>query len=295
MSTFLKFYTSTPSGYLLEDTGDPGAGSPSAGAAPTSAVTPPTATSGPAQPATQATTSAPTTGAPAEDRNGWVPPYRIRETREAVAREWQTQLSQREAAHKQELDQIRSQLHALVGVQPSNVNPEVSAVRQQFAQLYPQLAKLEERGADLETLIERAGDLEAQTNHYWQSYGQQVTNRLFDVAAQSLGSQLSDEGKRQLHAQFVGYVSQSPEMQSRYTNDPTIVEDFWKQFTSNFIDPVRRASTAGIANRAAGVANLPQDTPSGQVRGTPAPKLNGLDERVAAGWAQYQALTNKQT
>ena len=114
-------------------------------------------------------------------------------------------------------------------------------------------------------------------------------DKLFDHASQSLGAPLTEEGKRQLHASFVGFVQSSPEMTDRYANDPAIVEEFWKTFTSSFIDPVRRTAAAGIQSRAAGIQNLPQDTPSGAVRvGTPAQPAN-LDERAAQAWAQYQA------
>jgi hypothetical protein len=110
-------------------------------------------------------------------------------------------------------------------------------------------------------------------------------DRLFEQAQTSLGGPLTDEGKRTLHAAFTGFVSSSPELTARYINDPTIVQDFWKAFNSSFIDPARRMASATVANRA-GTA-LPQDTPGGAPRATPGPKLESLDERVAAGWALY--------
>lgn len=240
-----------------------------------------------AQPAIPATTPAPATGVPGEDRSGWVPPYRIRETREAAAREAQAQFAQREAQYEAQLKQVQSQLHALVGVQPPQ-NPEVDQVRQQFAQLYPGLAKMEERSAQLEELLSRSGDLETQTSHYWQTYGRQTMDRLFEHAATSLGSPLTEEGKRALHSSFVGFVQSSPEMQNRYASDPSMVEDFWKAFSSSFIDPVRRSASATVSGRAA--VNLPQDTPSGAPRAIPGPQPKDLDERAGAAWAQYQQL-----
>lgn len=238
-----------------------------------------------AQPATPANPAASPTSSP-EDRSNWVPPYRIRETRESALREAQTQFSQREQEYQARLNQIQSQLHALVGVHPQNQNPEVDAVRSQFAKLYPNLAKLEDQADKVFGVIDKAGDLESQNGHYWQSYGRQTMDRLYSRAAESLGAPLTDEGKRSLHSSFVGFIQSSPELTDRYANDPSIVEDFWKAFTSSFIDPVRRTASATVTGRVPG--NIPQDTPSGAPRATPTPGAKDLDERAQNAWAQYQ-------
>lgn len=258
--------------------------------------TPPAAAT-PAAPAPQsATPAAPPSGAtstPSAGPEGWVPSYRLRETREAALRESQTQWASKEAELRAEIQRTQEQIRALTGVATPQ-NPEVSAVRQQFGNLYPGLAKLEERATQLEQLLERAGDLESQNDHYWQSYGRQTMDRLFTHASESLGGPLTDEGKRLLHASFVGFVQSSPEMSERYAQDPSIVEDFWKAYSSTFIDPVRRTAAAGVQARAAGLPAMPADTPGGAPQATPAPKLNGLDERAAAAWASYNATAKPQ-
>src|SRR5882672_4247790 len=165
-------------------------------ATPQSAPAP--AQSAPAAPVT----ATPTTAAPVatpQVPDGYVPSYRIRETREAAIREANEQFSQREAQYQAHLNQIQSQLHALVGVQPPP-NPEVHAVKSQFSQMFPNLAKLEERGVDVLGLLDRAGDLENQNSHYWQSYGRQTMDRLYDHASQALGGPLNEEAKRNLHS-----------------------------------------------------------------------------------------------
>ena len=235
----------------------------------------------------QATPAQATPSAP----DGYVPSYRLRETREAATREAQTQWAQKEAEYQARLNQIQTQLHALVGVNPQNKNPEVDAIRQQFSQLYPGLSKLEERAAQLQQMIERTGDLEAQNQHYWETYGRQTMDRLFTHAQEALGGPLTEEGKRQLHSSFVGFVQSSPELQARYANDPTLVQDFWKQFTSSFIDPVRRTAQATVAGRVPSA--LPQDSPSGAPRSTPAPQLGSLEERAAAAWTQYEQTARR--
>ena len=260
-----------------------------AGTAPTPTAQPSTpvaatpATTAP-QSATPAASQAPATSGPGE---GWVPSYRVRETREAALREAQQSFAQKEAQYQQRLDQIQSQLHALVGVAPQG-NPEVEAVRQQFGQLYPGLSKMEERANDIMGIIERAGDLESQSQHYWQSYGRQAMDRLFAHASESLGSPLTDEGKRALHSAFTGFVSSSPELTARYANDPTLIDEFWRAFTSSFIDPARRAASATVATRTG--TPLPQDRTSGIPPVAGPPKPANLDERMAQGWAQYEQM-----
>ena len=257
---------------------------PSAAEPTPSAPTPVTAT--PVTPAaapaiSSAPAASPTSSTPPE---GWVPSYRIRESREAAVREANAQFAQREAEIRAEADQYKRQLHSLVGVQPPP-NPEIAAVRSQFGQLYPGLARLEERADQLLQLQERAGDLESQTEHYWQTYGRQTMDRLFTNAQNSLGAPLTDEAKRSLHSSFVGFVQSSPELSNRYANDPTIVDDFWKAFTSSFIDPARRTASAQVVQRASGFT--PQDTPGGIPHTAPAPSPKNLDERMASGWALY--------
>lgn len=254
-------------------------------ATPTSPATSsaPTTLGAPTQtpPATPTGTQPPATGGP----DGWVPSYRLREAREAAVRESQTRYKELETNYQNQLRQVQSQLQALVGVQPPK-DPEISQVRDQFGKLYPGLSKIEERANDILSILERAGDLESQNNHYWQSYGRQTMDKLFTHAAESLGAPLTNEAKDVLHKSFVGFIQGSPEREARYATDPTIVEDFWKAFSSSFIDPARRVSSAALAGRAPGA--LPQDTAGGVPRTSPPPQHATLDERVGSAWTQYE-------
>lgn len=242
------------------------------------AVTPQPATSVETQP--EAT---PPGGRP--QGQGMVPSYRIREASEAGYRRAQQEAAQRLAAIQAEAERYKQQLHSLVGVTPQQ-DPEVDAIRQQFSRLYPGLAQLEQKAKDLEALLGRAGELEQSTNHYWDTHARQSVERLYSLAEDSLGMPLNEEAKRQLHTSFVGFVQSSPEMHERYSNDPTIVEDFWKAFTSSFIDPIRRTAVTQTVQRVP--QGLPQDTPAGMPGVQSAPKPANLDERVAQGWAAYQ-------
>ncbi len=237
--------------------------------------------------ATPQTSQAPAQGVSSqEDRSSWVPPHRIRETREAALRSAQETYGRQIAEIRAEAERYQAQVRALTGVTPPP-NPEISAVRDQFGRLYPGLAKMEDKADMLEKIIENQNNMEAQQQHYWQRYGQQTMDRLYDKASQSLGTNLSDDAKRYLYTSFVGYVQSSPELTERYANDPSLVDDYLKMLTSNLIDPVRRSASASIVGRTG--VSVPQDTPGGSVRaGTPAPKFANLDERANAAWAIMQ-------
>lgn len=246
--------------------------------------TAPPAEATPASATPPATPGGPAPGATPQVPEGYVPSYRLREQREAILRESQTAYEKKEADYKAQIEKIQSQVHALVGVQPSQ-NTEADSIKQQFFTLFPWAKKLEDRFGDFESLVAESGNIKAQNEHYWSTYGQQTMARVYEQASTALGVPLTDAGKRQLHASFTGFVQSSPELQARYASDPTIVEDFMRDFTSNFIDPARRAASATVAGRAAGA--IPQDTPGGVPRTSPVPAPKNLDERADAAWALY--------
>lgn len=246
-------------------------------AAPQGATPPATPTSG--QPGSA---TSPTSGAPGE---GWVPSYRLREQREALARQVQEREASLRAHYDSQLQDLNKKLQVLAGVAPGP-NPEVEGVKQQFAELYPKLAKLADADVDrLLQVMERVGDFEQQNDHYWQSYGQQRVANLFELAEKDIGQPLTDAGKERLHSALVGYVQSSPQAMEAYSRDPNFISTFWKAWSSDFIEPVRRVAGATAQGR----AGLPavQDVP-GQVRTTPASKPDNLDDRLAMGWTSYQ-------
>lgn len=270
---------------------DPNISQPAAPATPTAVDTPVPATQGtPSAPATitqgQGTapapsgTQAPATGAP----EGWVPSYRIRETRESVLREARAFFEQKEREYAQREAEYQKKIQALAGFGPQP-DPEVEGVRDQFGRLYPNLAKIESQADRIFQLLERAGDMETQTSHYWSSYGQNAVGQLFEAAESDLGVPLSDEAKRTLHANFVGYVQSSPELTNMYASNPNFAREYWKAFSSSFIDPVRRVSAASATHRSS--VPLPQDTPSAAPRVGQPEKPSSLEDRVNRSWTAY--------
>ena len=240
--------------------------------------------------ATPATPAAAPIAAP-EDRSNWVPPHRIREATqkyENAERQWQA----REAQYQAMVQQHQRQLQALTGVLPPP-DPEIEDVRQRFGQVFPGLSRMESKTEQLEKYMERVADLEAAVDHIWQNHSRQSLDRVFKSAEDTLGSPLTDEGKRALHAAFAGYVQSNPEFEKRYVDDPTLVDEFWKTLSSTLVDPARRATAAATASRVPGA--LPQDTPAGTPPPLPSgPKPNNLDERAHLAYQMFQAERNKQ-
>ncbi len=245
--------------------------------APQGATIPATATGG--QPGTSPAT---TGGAPGE---GWVPSYRLREQREALERQVAERERNIQANYEARIREAEQKIRALAGFEPP-ANPEVETVKNQFAQLFPALAKLtdDKKVEALLQLVEQSQDYEQQTNHYWQSFAQQRVGQLYQLAEQDIGQQLSEAARGRLHASFRSYVESSPEAMQAYTSDPQFVSNFWKAWSSDFIEPVRRVSAASAQTRAG--MPIPQDTPGVPRTSGPA-NPQGIDERLNAGWAQY--------
>jgi hypothetical protein len=195
-------------------------------------------------------------------------------------------MAQKEAEWQAKFEATQKQLHSLVGVTPP-ANPQEDTIRQQFNSLYQDsLGKLTDPNvvAKLLALTEKAQDLEAQNQHYWTSHGRRTLDSLFTKFSEGLGTPLTDAGKQQLHSYFVGWIQADPERQERYQSDPSIVDDFYKAFSSNLIDPVRRSATAQVVDRVP--QGIPQDSPSAPRTSAPAQPAS-LDERMNMAWAQY--------
>lgn len=238
----------------------------------------------PAPAATQQENTQPqaTQGGP-HGTQGMVPSYRLREYAERI-RALEAELNEHKP-YRTKAEQYESQIRALVGVQkPSEEDSQADVVRQQFFKVFPWAKTYEDSHEKFQKLLDLSEQLEQQNNHYWRSYGQTSVDRLYEQANQVYGDQLTETGKSLLYYTLNGLVQNNPEAAARYENDPKFVQEFWKAFSSNLIDPVKRTATAATAQRAP--KGLPQDTPAG-VPVTQGPKPSNLDERVAQAWSVF--------
>jgi hypothetical protein len=243
-------------------------------------VAPPTGV--PASPAAPAQPPA-TGGVPP----GYVPSFRIRETRD----QYEAKLAQVESQRNAEIERLTKQVQALTGVTPQNRSEE-EVIREQLFKVVPDLKELIAMREQLAAIASQKDDFQQQTQHYWDTYNRTQMDRLYKAASASFdGQPLSDSQKAYIKSSFVGWASSDPQLADRYQTDPTLVDQFWKEFSSSFIDPVRRGATVTATGRAA--SNLPQDTPSGGLRtGGAPPEPADLDGRVDRAWQAFTQIKN---
>ena len=282
-----------------------GGGAPTPTPQPTPAPAPaPTPTPEPSPTPTPAPSPAPAPTPQTEpDRSNWVPPHRLRETRAQAAAWARQQVQQETARYQAELEQKEARIRALAGVEPQE-HPDVAQVKQDFAKVFPHLAKLnDERTVQrltdaqandrLEQLQREVAQLRARDSHYWDSHTRQAINTLFTAVEKGIGNELSNDAKRAIHGSFVGYVRTNPQVAARYTQDPTsVVNEYWKTLQTTLVDPVRRAQAAAVQSGAA-PAPVPQDKPSGAPRTTPPPVPKSLDDAVKGSWQAYKTETGQ--
>lgn len=273
--------------------GAPGGGAPTPSPSPSpSPAIPDNSAAAPAIPNANAPAAKP------QVPDGYVPSYRIRETREQFERQQmqlQQQWQQREAQYQAQMEAIRRQLHAVVGVEPQNEEQQqLAAIQAQFKKVFPDLAAMNERAKDIMAMLESRTDYDSAMQYQWQSHGRNAMNRLFDLASKSLGHDLSDAAKARLHASFVGHVQSDPALLERYVHDPSLVDEFWQDFESNFIGPVRRSQGAQVAQAVTQRPRLPQDSPApiAPIQAPAQPK--DLDERVKGAWSAFNAVKQGQ-
>lgn len=193
-----------------------------------------------------------------------VPSFRLREEterRQAVEQAYaqamqhiatlQAQIQQRQAQQPQ-VSQAR---------QPGfNVPPaERERIRQQFGAVFPELQTLAEKAEAIQKLLDAMPNVQAQQDYYWQSVGGQFLRSLQEQATNIYGKDLSPMARRQFELGFIDWVENDPQARQRYlAQDTTLVADFWTQYRSHVLDPVRRAAAANLADQSQRLRRIPQ-------------------------------------
>ena len=260
---------------------------PDSTATPAATPTPvaPAQVGSPATPIAPVQTPAPATqGQPPQ---GYVPSHVLRER----TAQYEAKLANAEAANNAKIEQLQRQLQALTGVTPQNRSEE-EVIREQLFKVVPDLKDMLAMREQLQQMAAQRDEIVSQNQHYWQSYNRTQMDRLYKAAETTYGQNLTDGQRNYIKAAFVGWASNDPDLAERYQTDPSLVDEFWKEFSSNFVDPARRQATAQTATRVP--ANLPQDSPSGALRSTPVPEgPKDLDATVDKAWAQFKQLRQK--
>ncbi len=176
---------------------------------------------------------------------------------------------QRERRQRQELaterETLRAQLaaeqrrvQALAGVVPqSEDETQNAAIRAQFAKIFPGLAKLtDEQIAKVLATAERGDNLDAATNHHWQTHSRNMLGQLSTELGDAIGGEPTERQSRAVAQAFANLCEADPEILARYeAGDPKLIKEFVAQWKEDWYDTARRQVTADTMNRQRRVPN----------------------------------------
>ncbi len=180
----------------------------------------------------------------------------------------------RHAQYEADLASERRRVQALAGVTPQS--PEAAdqdAIRQQFSQLFPGLAKLnnDEMIEKLQKLLSSSDMHEETTKRYWSDRAAQMTNGVIDVIKKELGGDLSERQVRNIRSAYASAAERNPEFLARHEEgDPTLITEFAKEFIEDWFEPARRKVTQQQLDRN-------RNVPQGRDRSFGAPKPKAID------------------
>ena len=166
---------------------------------------------------------------------------KARQALEAKGREWETTL-----------EAERRRVRALAGVETlSPEDAEAQAIRERFAQIYPELAGLTaEDITALRELRTSKQDIDTAVRNHWDRHVASVTSQLEDLVADAIGVDLTDRQKRNLLAAYAHQVQNDPEFAEAYERgDKAHLEQFVKDFVDDWFKPAQRRVTANELDR----------------------------------------------
>lgn len=243
----------------------------------TPAGSPPAADQGaPQQPPPQ--TAATEQGAVPDQQQGqMVPSYRLREVTERYRQLEQAAL------------QMQQRLQALERSRPAGApeDQETRAIREQFRKIFPNLAALDEFDPDqLKGIMQQAPAQQQQWEQYWHNVGTNALRSLQSKVSEVYGDKTDPVTRSIFENAFISWVERDPEAQQRYlSQDPTLVDDYWKKATAAVLDPIRKNAAAQVAARADRIGRLPSVPRSTTAIGAPKPpKPKTEDDLHDAAW-----------
>ncbi len=191
-------------------------------------------------------------------------------------------VEQQANSYKTQYETEQRRVRALSGVEPQNPQEaEATAVRERFAQLYPELAGLTKE--DIEALRElrsSKSELQETTAHYWQSHGRTMLGSLETEVAKAFdGEKLTPSQSKVLRAAYVQAAQEDPEFLQRHEQgDQTLITEFAKTFAEDWIKPAQRKAAAVDFNSR-------RPLPSGKDRSVAAPggkKIDVTDDKAVS-------------
>jgi hypothetical protein len=207
-----------------------------------------------------------------------VPSYRLREVTERYRQleQYALQLQERLQAGQQAPQQPAPQ-----------EDRETALIREQFRKVFPNLAQLDELNPQqLRGLLDVAPQQQQQWEQYWSNVGQNTLRSLGAKISEAYGEKTDPVTRGIFESAFISWVERDPEARDRYlSQDPSLVDDFWKKATAAVLDPVRKNAAAQVAQRVERVQRLPGVPRSTTAVGAPRPpKPKTEDDLHDAAW-----------
>ncbi len=202
---------------------------------------------------------APDGGPPVSD-GSWVPRSRLNQYAERISA-----LEAEATTHQGDAKQfavLKNLQKALEGEAPE-ADPESAAIRKELTSRVPDLGWLLDNIEDLKGAVKAIPGFASMQEAHWGTLAQQTTARLYEAATPALGGgDLSPASEQAISRGFYAYVTESTENYRRYlSNDPSLVKDYWEDYTVNVLDPVRR-SAGGAVVEATPTGAAPNRRPS---------------------------------
>lgn len=211
-----------------------------------------------------------------------VPSYRLRQS---------TERYRALEAYAMQLREQLEQRNAPPAAPPQQDDPQTAAIREQFKKLFPNLARFEEMNPDqLRSVLESQPQQQQQWEQYWTNVGQNSLRTLQTKITEVYGEKLDPVARGVFESAFISWVERDPQARERYlSQDPQLVEDFWKRTTAAVLDPVRRSASAQVAQRVDRAQRLPSVPRSTNAIGAPRPPKPKTEEDLHD--AAWNALT----
>lgn len=162
-------------------------------------------------------------------------------------------------------------MRVLAGLDPQKSQQDAGKeeVRAAILEMFPALAKIDEETLNKVLQTAQHGDLMKQTTDaYWDRHADQMVGELRKTAADAIGMDLNDKQAKRLEREYTHMirVSVAARERAKQSGDPTydfqndalarhnkgdvtLLKEFVKDFTEDFVEPVRRQAVSAQARR----------------------------------------------
>ncbi len=166
------------------------------------------------------------------------------------------------AAAMAELETERKRVRALSGLEtPSPEQEDDARIRSRMEALYPWMKDL--TAEDIQAIRDSRGQMDeirGATLNTWKAHGTKMLSSVTAGVQKALGGKLSERQTARIQNAYVEEAKNNADFLARHeAGDPTLVDEFVKEWLDDFVEPGRRSAQAETVQRR-------QRVPSGKDR-----------------------------